>query len=55
MEELRGYEPVTRLGNTSNFIKGVTNFRGTIVPLIDAYLAESGRTYLPTVHFRHHS
>ena len=55
VEELRGYEPATRLGNPSNFNKGVTILRGAIVPLIDAYLAESGRTYLPSVQFRHHS
>jgi purine-binding chemotaxis protein CheW len=35
VQELRGYEAVTRLANAPEFIKGVVNLRGTIVPIID--------------------
>ncbi len=35
MQEIRGYEPVTRIANTPSFIKGVVNLRGTIVPIVD--------------------
>ena len=34
-QEIRGYENVTRIANTPNFIKGVTNLRGMIVPIVD--------------------
>ncbi len=34
-QEIRGYENVTRIANTPNFIKGVTNLRGVIVPIVD--------------------
>lgn len=32
VQEIRGYEPVTRIANAPDFIKGVVNLRGTIVP-----------------------
>ncbi|QEM83792.1 chemotaxis protein CheW [Halomonas binhaiensis] len=35
VQEIRGYENVTRIANAPNFIKGVTNLRGTIVPIVD--------------------
>jgi len=37
VQEIRGYESqhVTRIANVPPFIKGVTNLRGTIVPIID--------------------
>lgn len=35
VQEIRGYDQVTRLANTPAFIKGVTNLRGVIVPIID--------------------
>lgn len=35
VQEIRGYENVTRIANAPDFIKGVTNLRGTIVPIID--------------------
>ncbi|MCL7461886.1 chemotaxis protein CheW [Pseudomonas sp. NW5] len=34
-QEIRGYENVTRIANTPAFIKGVTNLRGVIVPIVD--------------------
>lgn len=34
-QEIRSYENVTRIANTPNFIKGVTNLRGVIVPIVD--------------------
>jgi len=34
-QEIRGYENVTRIANTPDFIKGVTNLRGVIVPIVD--------------------
>lgn len=35
VQEIRGYDYVTRIANTPEFIKGVTNLRGVIVPIID--------------------
>lgn len=35
VQELRGYEPVTRIANSPDFIKGVVNLRGTIIPIVD--------------------
>ena len=38
VQEIRGYEPVTRIANAPDFIKGVVNLRGTIVPIVDMRL-----------------
>lgn len=35
VQEIRGYDHVTRIANTPAFIKGITNLRGVIVPIID--------------------
>lgn len=35
VQEIRRYEAVTTLVNTPEFIKGVINMRGTIVPIVD--------------------
>lgn len=35
VKEIRGYEAVTKIANAPNFIKGVINLRGDIVPIID--------------------
>lgn len=35
VQEIRGYDQVTRIANTPGFIKGVTNLRGVIVPIVD--------------------
>lgn len=35
VQEIRGYDQVTRIANTPSFIKGVTNLRGVIVPIVD--------------------
>jgi len=35
VQEIRGYEAVTRIANTPAFIKGVINLRGVIVPIVD--------------------
>ncbi|MGZ8202504.1 MAG: chemotaxis protein CheW [Burkholderiales bacterium] len=35
VQEIRGYEAVTRIANAPEFIKGVANLRGTIVPIVD--------------------
>ena len=35
VQEIRGYDVVTRIANTPDFIKGVINLRGHIVPIID--------------------
>ncbi len=35
VQEIRGYENVTRIANAPPFIKGVANLRGVIVPIID--------------------
>ncbi len=35
VQEIRGYERITRIANAPNFISGVTNLRGVIVPIVD--------------------
>jgi purine-binding chemotaxis protein CheW len=35
VQEIRGYDAVTRIANAPEFIKGVINLRGTIVPIVD--------------------
>lgn len=38
VQEIRGYEPPTRIANAPHFIKGVVNLRGTIIPIVDMRL-----------------
>ena len=35
VQEIRGYEPPTQIANMPPFVKGVSNLRGTMVPIID--------------------
>lgn len=35
VQEIRGYEMVTTIANAPDFIKGVINLRGAIVPIVD--------------------
>ena len=35
VQEIRGYETVTRIANAPDFIKGVINVRGISVPIVD--------------------
>jgi len=35
VQEIRGWEPVSRIPNVPSYEKGVINLRGTIVPIID--------------------
>ena len=35
VQEIRGYEQVTRIANAPEFVKGVVNLRGIIVPIVD--------------------
>ena len=35
VQEIRGYDNVTRIANAPAFIKGVINLRGIIVPIVD--------------------
>jgi purine-binding chemotaxis protein CheW len=35
VQEIRGYENVTRIANSPEYVKGVVNLRGTIVPIVD--------------------
>ena len=35
VQEIRSYEAVTTIANAPEFIKGVVNLRGTIVPIVD--------------------
>ena len=35
VKEIRGYEQVTKIANAPEYIKGVINLRGDIVPIID--------------------
>lgn len=38
VQEIRGYDAVTRIANAPDFIKGVINLRGVIVPIVDLRL-----------------
>jgi purine-binding chemotaxis protein CheW len=38
VQEIRSYEPPTRIANAASFIKGVVNLRGVIVPIVDLRL-----------------
>ena len=38
VQEIRGYEQPTRIANAPEFIKGVVNLRGVIVPILDLRL-----------------
>jgi purine-binding chemotaxis protein CheW len=38
VQEIRGWESPTAIANTPDFIKGVINLRGTIVPIVDLRL-----------------
>ncbi len=38
VQEIRGYDAVTKIANTPEFIKGVINLRGSIVPIVDLRL-----------------
>jgi purine-binding chemotaxis protein CheW len=38
VQEIRSYEPPTRIANAAHFIKGVVNLRGVIVPIVDLRL-----------------
>jgi purine-binding chemotaxis protein CheW len=38
VQEIRGYDTVTRIANAPPFIKGVINLRGVIVPIVDLRL-----------------
>ena len=35
VQEIRGYDAVTKIANAPEFIKGVINLRGIIVPIVD--------------------
>lgn len=35
VQEIRGYDTVTTIANAPDFIKGVINLRGVIVPIVD--------------------
>ena len=43
VQEIRGYEPPTRIANAPEFIKGVVNLRGTIVPIVDMRSSSTAR------------
>ncbi|MGI4855341.1 MAG: chemotaxis protein CheW [Janthinobacterium lividum] len=49
VQEIRGYEAVTRIANTPDFIKGVINLRGVIVPIVDMRI----KFALGTVEYDH--
>ena len=35
VQEIRGYDAVTQIANAPEFIKGVINLRGVIIPIVD--------------------
>jgi purine-binding chemotaxis protein CheW len=52
VQEIRAHENVTRIANAPEFIKGVINLRGSIVPIVDLRLKfgmEATQSKLPVV------
>jgi purine-binding chemotaxis protein CheW len=47
VQEIRRYEAVTRIANAPDFVKGVINMRGTIVPILDLRI----KFRFPEVHY----
>ncbi|MAY60173.1 MULTISPECIES: chemotaxis protein CheW [Pseudoalteromonas] len=47
VQEIRSWEDITALPNAPEYVKGVINLRGTIVPIIDLRL----RFGLPTIEY----
>lgn len=47
VQEIRGWEPMTSIPNAPDYVKGVINLRGTVVPVIDLRL----RFQLPKVEY----
>lgn len=49
VRELRGYSAVTRLANAPDYLKGVINLRGIIIPIVDLRLklGMSDASYTP--------
>ncbi len=47
VQEIRGYEPPTRVAHAPNFIKGVINLRGAIIPIVDLRL----KFHCSTAHY----
>lgn len=47
VQEIRGYDAVTRIANAPEFLKGVINLRGVIVPIVDMRI----RFRLGTPHY----
>ena len=47
VQEIRGYDAVTKIANAPLFIKGVINLRGVIVPIVDLRIKFNlgGETY----------
>ena len=43
VQEIRGWEHPTAIANTPDFIKGVINLRGTIVPIVDLRIKFKGQ------------
>lgn len=48
VQEIRGYDIVTHIANSPEFIKGVINLRGVIVPIVDMRI--KFRVGEPTYH-----
>jgi purine-binding chemotaxis protein CheW len=46
VQEIRSYEPPTRIAGAPPFVVGVTNLRGVIVPVVDLRLRLQARTAL---------
>ena len=51
VQEIRDYEAVTRIAHAPDFIKGVTNLRGIIVPIVDLRI----KFRLENIQYNHHT
>ncbi len=48
VQEIKGYTAVTKIPNTPDYLKGVLNLRGTIVPIVDLRLKFGMQATEPT-------
>ena len=56
VKEIRGYETVTKIANAPEFIKGVINLRGDIVPIVDLRIKfDVGEATYKRIYHRHYA
>jgi chemotaxis signal transduction protein len=52
VQEIKGWDKVTRIPNTPDFVLGVINLRGAVVPIIDLPTCGAGLVSRPLISDR---